>query len=62
MILIKAGEKVGIVAMEIAQRTRLIGVQVLKFRGRIRYGDMDFWDVYFGNISLTMVLRGGNSG
>ena len=47
MILIKAGEKVGIVAMEIAQRTRVIGVQILKFRGRIWYGEIDFWDVGF---------------
>ena len=45
MILVKVGEKVGIVAMEIEQRTRVIGAQSLKFRGRIRYGDMDFWDV-----------------
>ena len=44
MILVKAGAKVGIVAIEIAQRTRVIGAQVLKFWGRIRYGDMDFWD------------------
>ena len=45
MILIKAGAEVGIVSMEISQRTRVIGAQVFKFRDGIRYGDIDLRDI-----------------
>ena len=45
MILVKAGVEVGIVSMEIAQRTRVIGVQVFNFWEGTRYGDIDFRDI-----------------
>ena len=38
----------GLMAMEIAQRTRVIGAQVFKFRKRSMYGDRDFRKSIFG--------------
>ena len=37
----------GIMSMEIAQRTRVIGAQVFKFRKGIRYGDIDLRNIGF---------------
>ena len=47
MILVKAGIEVGVMAMEIAQSTRVICAQVFEFRDRIQDSDVDFGDIIF---------------
>ena len=47
MILVKEGTEVGVMAMEIAQSTRMICAQGFEFQDRIRDSDVDFRDIRF---------------
>ena len=44
-ILVKARTEVGVMAVEIAQGTRVVCAQVFEFRDRVGDSDVDFWDV-----------------
>ena len=47
-ILVKAGTEVGVMAVEIAQSTRVVCAQGFEFRDRVWDSDVDFWDVRVG--------------
>ena len=47
-ILVKAGTEVGVMAVEIAQSTRVVCAQGFEFRDRVGDSDVDFGDVRVG--------------
>ena len=56
-ILVKAGTEVGVMAMEIAQSTRVVCAQGFEFRDRVRDSDVDFGDVRVGKRLINQNLE-----
>ena len=58
-ILVKAGTEVGVMAVKIAQGTRVVCAQVFEFWEGVGDSDMDFWEIRVGECLVDQKLEVG---
>ena len=58
-VLVKAGTEVGVMAVKIAQGTRVVCAQVFEFWEGVGDSDMDFWEIRVGECLVDQKLEVG---